>query len=371
VPRVSPTVPESPEPHEADVPSRLNRAGWGARVGALAAALSLVAALPALAQQTPSLDASAQDVPVVRPDPVGVWYMQDETAAISAGGLKDRYYVNGYQFGYVSGTDVTGAVQRMGAALWPGPGQLRWALDVTQEIFTPRDIAAPTWPQGDRPYAGILLGTGTLYRDVPDSRSMISLGLGLVGPGTGASSVNDWTSHILGNTPPAGWSSQLANEPLIELTSARTWRLAMGKVGGLETDALPNLAVGLGNLRIFAQTGVGFRIGQGLESDYGVPRLRGAPSGGAAFTPVRPFNWYVFAGVDGQGVMRDITLDGNDFRSGPSVTLTPWVGEAYAGIAVMAFGTRISYTQVVQSQEFQHQKGGPHQMGSLAVSIRF
>ena len=129
--------------------------------------------------------------------------------------------------------------------------------------------------------------------------------------------------------------------------------------------------MGLGNLRIYAQSGVLFRIGQGLESDYGPPRLFPGPTGGDAFRPTRPFAWYVFLGADGQGVLRDITLDGNDFRGGPSVTLIPYVGEVEAGFAVMVFGTRLTYTQVMQSQTFEHQKGGPHQLGSLALSVRF
>jgi hypothetical protein len=37
----------------------------------------------------------------------------------------------------------------------------------------------------------------------------------------------------------------------------------------------------------------------------------------------------------------------------------------------MAFGTRLTYTQVVQTQQAQHQKGGLHQLGSLALSVRF
>jgi hypothetical protein len=70
-------------------------------------------------------------------------------------------------------------------------------------------------------------------------------------------------------------------------------------------------------------------------------------------------------------VIRDITLDGNDFRAGPSVKLDPYVGELEGGVALMAFGARLTYTQVVQTQEFVHQKGGLHQLGSLALSVRF
>lgn len=324
--------------------------------------LSLAAALLAAT-------ARAQDMPA---DKVATWTLQDENSSISTQSLKDRFYVNGLHLGYVSGTDgVPAFLQGVGRAIWPEGGQMRLAVSLTQEMFTPADTTAAIPPPEDRPYAGLLLANFALYRDVPDSRSILGLTLGVVGPASGAEQLQEGFHDLIGQTHPAGWNTQLRNEPLGELTSARTWRLAMGTLGGLETDALPDLAVGLGNLRIYAQTGALLRIGQGLDSDYGPPRLFPGPTGGDAFRPTRPFAWYVFAGADGQGVLRDITLDGNDFRSGPSVSLIPYVGEVEAGVAVMVLGTRLTYTQVMQSQEFQHQKGGPHQFGSLALSVRF
>jgi lipid A 3-O-deacylase len=310
--------------------------------------------------------AAAQELP---PDPVSIWTLQDENALM--GPLAQRYYTNGFRLGYVSGTDaVPDFLTGVGHAVW-GDGQMRIGIDLTQQIYTPKDIAAPAWPPGDRPYAGVLLANFTLYRDVPDSRSALGLSIGLVGPGAFASQTQDAFHSLFNQTKANGWSSQLANEPLLELTSARVWRLAMGSVGGLETDALPDLGIGLGNLRIFAGTGIGFRIGQGLDSDYGPVRMFPNLSGGTAFRPTRPFAWYLFLGADGQGVVRDITLDGNDFRSGPSVSPTPVVGELTGGIGIIAFGTRISYTHIVQSAQFQRQKGGPIQLDSLAISTRF
>lgn len=47
------------------------------------------------------------------------------------------------------------------------------------------------------------------------------------------------------------------------------------------------------------------------------------------------------------------------------------MGEAQGGLALMAWGMRLTYTHVVQTQEFKHQKGGLHQFGSLALSVRF
>lgn len=307
------------------------------------------------------------------PDPTAIWTLQDENASISSASLNDRYYTNGLHLGYVSGTDgVPDFLQGVGRAVWDGqePGQMRFGFDLTQQIYTPFNTGALTPPPGDQPYAGTLYGTFSLYRDVEDSRSTLALSVGMLGPWAMGQQIQNGFHDLIGQNP-NGWHDQLRNEPFAELLSARTWRLPTGSVFGLETDALPDLAAGLGNLRIYAQTGVLMRIGQGLDSDYGPTRLFPGPSGGAAFSPTRPFAWYVFAGADGQGIARDLVIQGNDFQGGPSARLVPYMGEVEAGLAVIAFGTRLTYTQVVQSQEIRHQKGGPHQLGSLALSVRF
>jgi hypothetical protein len=147
----------------------------------------------------------------------------------------------------------------------------------------------------------------------------------------------------------------------------------MGALGGLQTEALPDLTAVIGTLRVYAQTGVTLRIGQGLEADFGAPRLRPGQTGGDAFT--RPadggFGWYVFAGVDGRATAFDVTLDGNIWQSSTRVKRQPFLGEANLGLALLMFGTRLTYTHVLQSAEFRHQKGGIHQLGSLALSVRF
>lgn len=297
--------------------------------------------------------------------------LQDENASVSSAKLTDRFYVNGLRLGYTSGLgDVPQAAQDVGQEVWGG-GKLRLGVGLSQQIFTPADTLPYVPPANDRPYAGVLMGTLSLQRDVEDSRSTLGLSLGVVGPAALAQEVQNGFHDIISQGHTNGWHAQLHNEPVLELTSARTWRLPTGSLGGLETDVLPELAVGLGNLKVYGQTGVAVRLGQGLMSDYGVARVAPGASGGDAFVPARPFAWYVFVGATGQGVAHDLTLEGNDFEDSASVKLKPLQGELTAGLALMAFGTRLTYTQVVQTQEFQHQRGGLHQMGSLALSVRF
>jgi lipid A 3-O-deacylase len=142
-------------------------------------------------------------------------------------------------------------------------------------------------------------------------------------------------------------------------------------LAGFETDALPALTVGVGDLRDYVQAGISFRFGQGLDSDFGVPRPRPGLSGGDAYTPTRPFAWYVFAGADGQAVGYDLLLQSSPFRGGPHVSTVWDVGELQGGFAVMAYGMRLTFAYVAQTQEFQGQTGGLHQFGSASISFHF
>lgn len=120
------------------------------------------------------------------------------------------------------------------------------------------------------------------------------------------------------------------------------------------------------------RVGVTIRLGQGLQSDFGPARLRPGVTGGDYYRTVRPFAWYLFAGLDGRVVGRDLTLDGNSFATSRSVSKYPFVGQAQGGIAIIAYGVRLTYTHTLTSQEFRGQRGGAlHQTGALALSVRF
>ncbi|HEY4045021.1 MAG TPA: lipid A deacylase LpxR family protein, partial [Rhodopila sp.] len=223
-------------------------------------------------------------------DPSSIWTLQDENASISAGTPTDRFYVNGLRLGWTSPTGtVPDFLADLGHTLW-GDGQQRVAVDLSQQIYTPADTAAVVPSPFDRPYAGVLLGNFSLMSDGDDNtRSVLTLSLGLVGPWSGAENLQNGFHSLIGQNKTNGWGSQIQNVPAIDVLHERTWRLPLGTVAGMETDALPSLTIALGDLRDYVQTGVTFRLGQGLQSDFGVPRLRPGLSGSDAFTPTRPF----------------------------------------------------------------------------------
>jgi hypothetical protein len=305
------------------------------------------------------------------PDTASIWTLQDENASIGATDPTDRFYVNGLKLGWTSPTGhLPDFLGELGRTLW-GDGQQRIGFSLSQQIYTPADTSLVVPDPHDRPYAGLLLGNFSLLSDTDDSRSVLTLSLGVVGPASGAEQLQNSFHNLIGQSHPAGWNGQIQNTAAVELLHERTWRLPIGSIGGLETDALPALTAAVGDVRTYAQVGMTFRLGQGLNSDFGVPRVRPGLSGGEVFVPTRPFAWYVFAGVDGQAVAYDILLENNPFRGGPHVSTVWDVAEMQAGFAIMAYGMRLTFAYVAQTKEFNGQIGGLHQFGSAAISIRF
>lgn len=326
------------------------------------ALLLTTALLAALAAAT----AAAAD-PV--PDPNSTISIQWENNATRPG--SDNYYTNGGRVAYTSPTgEVAAPLASLGHSLF-GEGQQRFALELSQYIFTPLQNQVATPPPSDRPYAAILMGTLSLIQDTDTTRNALALGLGVIGPDALGKEVQNGFHSLIGDHPVRGWSTQLGNQPVIQLTADRTWRMPLGGIGGLETDVLPSVTVAAGTFRIYAQAGGTIRLGQGLQSDFGAPRIRPGLTGTDAYVQTQPLAWYIFAGVDGQAVAWDETLDGLPFASSRHVSRIPFVGEFQAGFTVMAWGARFTAMQVLQSDEFRGQRNGLFQFSSASVSVKF
>ena len=287
----------------------------------------------------------------------------------------DSYYTSGERISYVSPTGAVPApLAALGHALL-GEGKKRLGLDLSQNIYTPRHTQEVNPPLNDRPYAAVLLGAVTLIQDTDTSRTALSLGLGVIGPAALGRAVQNGFHDLIHQPQARGWSTQISNQPVVQLYAERTWRLPLGAIatplGGVEADVLPNVTLAAGTFRVHAQTGAQVRIGQGLNADFGAPRIRPGPTGTDAYTPDRPFAWYVFAGVDGQVVAWDETLDGLPFARSRRVKREPVVGEAQFGFAIIAGNMRLTLMQVLQSSAFRDQTNGLFQYSGAALSVKF
>lgn len=261
------------------------------------------------------------------------------------------------------------------AARWlpwfPEEGRLRHGYALGQSIFNPGDWSLATPPLDDRPYAGWLYGTIGLGIETDRQLDQVALTIGVVGPASLAEQAQKFIHQKEGLDEPQGWDNQLANELGVVLMYERSWRsTATTTRRGFKADVTPSVGAALGNVYTHANAGLIVRFGSELPHDYGPVRIQPGIPGSGVFTATERFTWYLFAGVEGRAVARNIFLDGNTFEDGRSVEKEPLVGDFQLGLAMSWRKVRLSYSYVLRSREFEAQSGSTR-FGALSVSAPF
>ena len=285
----------------------------------------------------------------------------------------DRWYTNGARFNWTSAEDSLphplAALDQALAELF-GPARSRWGVALGQNMYTPVNKRRADPDPRDRPYAGYLYGEVSLDRRTQTTLDRFSLQLGVVGPSSLARPTQDVVHTLLGDRPARGWHYQIHDEPVFNLGYDRIWRAPLiGLPGGLGVDALPSVTLAAGTVQTYAGLGGRVRIGQGLDRDFGAPRIR--PTIADTPAPVgEGFGWYLFAGAGGRAVARDLFLDGNTYRDSRSVHHRTFVGDLELGGAIFWQNVRLAYTQDFRSREYVGQKR-EHIFGALSLSVSF
>ncbi|UFN50699.1 lipid A deacylase LpxR family protein [Roseomonas sp. OT10] len=332
--------------------------------------LALAALLPTLAAGT----AAAQTRPVDSvppPDQYGTWSLTTENDLF--GGGSDRNYTNGLLLTWRSpSADLPGPFAWLDRQMdWVmGPGELRWGLSLGQNMYTPTDTQRRNPDPRDRPYAGHLYGAFSLSRTTELTQTLLEIQAGVVGPAALGEQVQNNYHRLINVDTAKGWDYQLKDEPALDVLLERRWRLPLQALGGIRTEAIPSVTLAVGNVQTYASAGGMLRLGTALDADWGPVRIRPALAGSGFIRPRDEFGWYVFAGVEGRAIARDIFLDGNTWRDSRSVDKRPLVGDLQAGVAVLWQGMRLAYTQVLRTEEFYGQKGA-QSFGSISLSVRF
>ncbi len=286
----------------------------------------------------------------------------------------DKHYTHGTEITYVSDT-YHPAWLLNAASLLPfyetsADTRLVWSLG--QQIYTPADITVSTPQPDDRPYAGWLytsIGLVTDNRARSRYVDKLEFVFGLVGPDSGAESVQRHVHKWVDSDEPKGWDHQLDSEVTFDVQYQREWMLPLIDN---HLDIVPRMALTLGTARRDAGGGFSLRLGSGLSSDFGPPLIRPAAAGMQYFKPRQPFYWYVFAGAHGRYVEHSIFLDGNSDRDSddPHVDKEEWVGEVQVGLVLGWENWRATLTEVARTREFDGQPE-PDEFGAIAISYRF
>lgn len=334
------------------------------RLNILARAVHLTAAAALLAAWP---DVQAEEKV---PDESGAFNVLLENDAFAA---TDRHYTNGLQFSYLTAPRPADgfAAGLLGWLPGNGNGEARLGWQLGQSIFTPDDKEASERLPDQRPYAAWLYAGLSLVYSTESHIDTWSLSLGTVGPDARGEQVQNGVHEWLNATNANGWAYQVEDQRGGALVIERKWRaLAQTEILRFGVDFMPHLGVSLGNIEQYANTGFTARIGNDLDNDFGPPRIRPSLPGTAWFEPHDRWSWYLFAGVDGRYVDKNIFLDDHADSGLWNIEKKDWVADAQAGLVVTRGDFRMAYTFVYRTEEFEQQRE-PDRFGSLAFTWRF
>jgi lipid A 3-O-deacylase len=289
-------------------------------------------------------------------------------------GDSDHDYTNGVEATYTTAPQDT-PDWLVGIAHWipffSAKGDVRTRYAIGQNMFTPIDKTLANPLSADRPYAGFLYGTFGLVGDSGTYLDQLQFTVGVVGPMSLAGDAQNWVHGIVGDKKAKGWHYQLHNEPGLIIQYERSIKIIPPQtVVGLIFDVEPHYGAAVGNVYDFINAGLMARLGFNLPNDYGPMRIDPSMPGSNFFEPTGGFSAYVFAGVDGRAIARNLFLDGNTFEDSRSVVKRNLVYDIDLG-AVMTFNAfRLSYTYVIRTREYSTQPNNS-KFGAVALSFRF
>jgi len=291
-------------------------------------------------------------------------------------GNADHNYTNGVELTYTTAPQDTPdwLIDTAHLLLFftaTGKGDVRTRYALGQSIFTPLNETLTNPSPTDRPYAGFLYGTAGLVGDSGTHLDQLQFTLGVVGPMSLAGDTQNWAHRVVGDNKVQGWHYQLHTEPGFIIQYERSHKLIPPKsILGLVFDFEPHIGAAVGNVYDFANAGAMARLGFNLPGDYGPMRIDPSMPGSNFFEPTGAFSAYVFAGVDGRAIARNLFLDGNTWETSRSVRKLNLVYDYDLGAAITFRSMRLSYTYVIRSREYKTQPE-KSKFGAVALSFRF
>ena len=293
------------------------------------------------------------------------------------GGGTDRNYTNGARATYFDmGADVPELFHWIDRAVptFSINETTSVSYSIGHNLYTPSDITVAANQPNDRPWAAFLYGAAGLTSITKNHIDSLEATIGVVGPAALGEQVQKFVhSNISNSDTPRGWRHQLKNEPALMLSWERSFpeRYSL-ETFGWRSSAVPYIGATVGNVYTYASAGASFNIspyGAGFQ-DAPVRVRPAMPGTGAFVIPDNTFSWYIFGGVEGRAVARNIFLDGNTFTDSHDVDKKHFVADANVGLALTYGKTRLSYALIYRTKEFDDQDSGDV-FGTITLGRRF
>ena len=264
---------------------------------------------------------------------------------------RDYYYTNGFQIEFFHDKLQQSPINRILIPFRNKRKGITWSgLHLSQEIFTPRDLAVDSISTGDHPYSSTLTIAQNSVFVLPDKQLRLVSGLrvGVLGPASLGFKTQE-LAHLVSNPSrsPQGWDYQVRNDliinydlkaekGLIDQKNALFGVLGMGRLGTLHTD----LEAGLWFM-FDARNGYFQRLG---------------PTGGPGLNVVFSFS------ASASYVFYDATLQGGVInRSSPYIVapdqMMRWLGNLEGNLTFELYQHQLEFYTQISTPRFQLAKG--------------
>lgn len=240
--------------------------------------------------------------------------------------------------------------------------KVNFGLSFNHQIYTPNNTNARQLLDRDRPYAGWLNFAFSVQLKNRHRAQSLDLSLGMVGPSALGEQVQNGFHRFVGTTTAQGWSHQLGDEPAVQLSyQQRIQFVQLRNTAGTYFDLIPVVGAGFGNVLVGLHSGMIARVGWNIPDDFGPAR----PSASETDSFVEATStsgkskpsFYVFGGVRGNGVLRNMFLDGNTIRPSHRVTKYPVTAETELGFGLQVSPINVVWRYIVRSPEFEENSG--------------
>ena len=249
--------------------------------------------------------------------------------------------------------------------------QLRYG--VAQQFFTPDDITIPSLQQDERPYAGWLYGFLNVSNEAFDAlsgahyRNKVGLRLGVIGPASLGEDMQKLWHKQCDCDEPQGWDHQLSNEPGFVYSIGQDRRLIRDEIDGAWSyDVIGSANASFGNVYTGADVGGMFRVGWHLDNGWGPKTMDDIGTHHSPYSDTYR-SFYLFAGITGRLVGRDLFLDGNTWEASHRVKRRPLVYEQVVGFGMSWRQLETSVNYVYRSKQYTTQFA-PTRFASITIT---
>jgi hypothetical protein len=284
----------------------------------------------------------------------------------------DKGYTNGGSLSYLSASaeinncDVCLARGARNAMDWlPVIGRTgndhALTFSLSQLMVTPENLQESDPIYKDLPYVGYLSGSITLWSRSSESLTGYGIGLGVVGPNSGAEATQKWVHKLTGSTNPKGWDNQLGTDVIGELHAFHAQRLFRENIGsGIHQEMAWVTGGTLSNFVSSGELGMSWRIGTNLPANI-IPDYSGASS--AIGLP---------GSLDASGSgMEFIAYSYLEERSGRyDYDQRPVVGQGSVGVGWHSPGIQIAITLRATTSQNERNKDSLS-FGTVSAAYRF